>query len=134
MLLVVALFGLIGGIGIPTYNILTRKDELRIAEEILMQALRRAEVLASVGAGDSAWGVMFLSGELVLYKGASYVARDVSFDEMYALNPTFVASGVTEVVFAKSSGTPSVSGSISIQNTVGDSVQISINEKGMVDF
>lgn len=134
MLLVVALFGLVGGVGIPTYNILTRKDELRIAEEIVVQALRRALILSSAGVSDGAWGVALLEGQVVIYKGTSYATREAPLDEIYKIDDTLIASGVTEITFDAVSGVPNTTGSISIQNTVGDSVQILINEKGMVDF
>ncbi len=133
-ILVVALVGIISGIGLPLYGLMSGSNDLDVAENMLVASLRRAEVLSSSSDGDSVWGVAVMTGSFVLFKGASYASRDVALDEVYDISDSIQVSGITEVVFSKVSAIPNSSGSITLTSVGGENKQITINEKGTIDF
>lgn len=133
-ILVVALVGIISGIGLPLYNMMSGSNDLDIAENMLVASLRRAESLSSASVGDSEWGVGITPGAFVLFKGSNYAGRDVGFDEVYDIVDSIQTSGLAEVVFTKLSGNPHFSGTVTLTSLGGENKQITINEKGMVNF
>jgi len=134
IILVVALIGIISGIGLPIYNTMSGSNNLDVAENMLVASLRRAEVLSAASSGDSEWGVGVTPGAFVLFKGSTYASRDVGFDEVYDITDSIQTSGLTEVVFSKMSGAPHFTGGITLTSPSGETKQITINEKGTVDF
>ncbi|HEY4477697.1 MAG TPA: prepilin-type N-terminal cleavage/methylation domain-containing protein [Candidatus Paceibacterota bacterium] len=134
IILVVALIGVISGVGLPLFNMMSGSNDLDVAENMLVSSLRRAEVLSTASVGDSEWGVGVIPGAFVLFKGSTYASRDAGFDEVYDITDSIQTSGLTEVVFAKLSGAPHFTGGITLTSTGGETKQVTINEKGTVDF
>ncbi|MBP6866093.1 MAG: prepilin-type N-terminal cleavage/methylation domain-containing protein [Candidatus Pacebacteria bacterium] len=134
MILVVALIGIISGIGLPLFNMMSGSNDLDVAENMLVASLRRAEVLAAASQGDSEWGVGVVPGAFVLFKGSTYATRDVGFDEVYDITDSIQTSGMTEVVFSKMSGVPHFVGGVTLTSPGGETKQITVNEKGKIDF
>lgn len=133
MLLSVAIIGLLAGLSMPVYRTLIKKNDLDIAATTAVSSLRRAQVLSQAVDGDTTWGVKIQSGSTVLFKGASYTARDTNFDETFDVPATINMSGVTEIVFAKFTGFPQTTGVINL-STESDGRSVSINEKGTVTY
>jgi prepilin-type N-terminal cleavage/methylation domain-containing protein len=134
IILVVALIGIISGIGLPLFNMMSGSNNLDIAENMLVASLRRAEVLSASSLGDSEWGVGITPGAFVLFKGASYASRDAGFDEVYDVSDSIKASGLTEVTFSKMSGIPHLGGTITLTSPSGETKQVTINAKGTINF
>ncbi|HLD21098.1 MAG TPA: type II secretion system protein [Patescibacteria group bacterium] len=82
------------------------------AVQSTMQSLRRAQVLSQAVDGDETWGVYLQSGSVIVFQGASYVARDSAFDEVLEFSDSIQVSGVTEVIFEKLTGEPNATGDI----------------------
>ncbi|EKE15716.1 MAG: hypothetical protein ACD_11C00108G0010 [uncultured bacterium] len=134
ILLVIGIISLISGISIPVYQSFQTKNNLDVAVDNAVQALRRAQMLSQAVNGDSNWGVKFQSGSMVLFKGASYATRDANYDEIFDLPTTIVASNLTEIVFAKFTGFPTATGTTTLTTINNDSDQIIINEKGTLTY
>jgi prepilin-type N-terminal cleavage/methylation domain-containing protein len=134
MLLSVTLLGIIAGMIIPAYHTFAVRDELDIAVTTLVQNLRRAQSLSEAGDGDMTWGVKVGVGSILVFKGASYVLRDSSFDENTSIPTTIVPSGMYEVVFSKVAGVPSATGTFILTSQANETRTITINAKGMVDY
>ena len=79
ILLCVAMIGIIGGITAPLYNGLLIKNDLDIAVTTTAHSFRRAQILSQGMNGDSNWGVKVVSGNIIIFKGTSYAARDTQF-------------------------------------------------------
>lgn len=133
LLLFVAIISLLAGLSLPVYRTLLSKNDLDIAATVTASSLKRAQVLSQSVDGDITWGVKVQSGNIIVFKGTSYVARDASYDENFDLVTSIAPSGTTEYVFSKLSGLPQAIGTV-ILITENDTRTVTINEKGMVDY
>ena len=134
MLLVVAAISILAAMSIPVYQTFQVKNDLDIAENSIAQSLRRAQTLSQAADGDTTWGVKVQSAEIVLFKGASYAARDTTFDETFDMPTTITPSGLGEVVFSKFSGDPQQTGTITLTTSTSEVQTLTINAKGVVDY
>lgn len=135
MLLAVGLIAVLTGIGAPIFARAQTKNDLDMTVAIWVNSLRRAQVLAQANLGDSQWGVKAQSGLITVFKGASFAARDVTYDEDFALPTTISFSGVIEVVMSKLSGYPNTTGTTTIgSNVISDTAAIIINSRGTLSY
>lgn len=134
MLLSISIITIILGISTPVYQSLQGKNDLSIAATTIAQALHRAQTLAQSGDGDALWGVKMESGAVTVFQGASYASRDTNFDEVYGNSAGISVSGITEIIFDKLTGEPSPTGTINLALNNYETKNITINEKGMVNY
>ena len=90
LLLAVAVVAVLSGMSIPVYQTFQVKNDLDVAENTTVQSLKRAQILSQAADGDTTWGVNIQSGAITLFKGASFAARDSSYDEAFNM-PTSIA-------------------------------------------
>ncbi len=134
MLLSVALLGGILAIGAPVYNSFLINNNLNEAVTGLVADLRYARTLSMSVDGDSIWGVRINTGEIVLFKGATYVSRDASFDQITNIATNITSTGDSEITFKKLTGLPNATTSFTFQNTNNQAVNVSVNNKGLIDY
>lgn len=135
MLLSIALIALIAGMGTPLYQGLQVRTDLDVAAKSYAHTLRFAEVRARGVEGDAAWGVhIATSTGVVLFQGASYVARNTAYDEAYALPISVTISGLNEVVFAKFTGIPNTVGTTTLTSTTGDTQEVVVSVNGTISY
>lgn len=134
MLLVIALLAVVGGISVPLYYTFQVRNDLDIVATSYAHALRRASTLARAVDGDVPWGVHLSSTAITLFKGASFSVRDSSFDEISDIPASISPTGVQEIVFARFTGLPQVTGLTTFTSTSLESRNVVINEKGMVSY
>lgn len=134
VLLSIATITIIAGFSIPLYQSFQVKNDLDITANTWVQTLRRAQVLSQAVDGDSAWGVKIQPASLVLFKGASYIARDTNFDEIFQVSTSITPSDITEIVFTKFTGTPSVTGTTTLTASTAEIRTININAKGTLTY
>lgn len=134
MMLAVAVIGIITGISAPVYQSFQNRNNIDIAAASTAQSLRRAEALATAVDGDDSWGVKIQPGSIILFKGASYEGRDTAFDEIFDVPASIVPSGLAQVVFARFSGIPQETGTITLTNNNADIRTIAINAKGTITY
>ncbi|MBI2645181.1 prepilin-type N-terminal cleavage/methylation domain-containing protein [Candidatus Uhrbacteria bacterium] len=133
-LLVIATITALAGIALPIYQSFHVRNDLDIAAVTIAQGIRRAQALAQASDGDTSWGVRAQSGSITLFKGASYAARDVSFDELFDLQNSITADGTTEIIFTKFSGHPQTTGTLTLISNTNETRTLTINAKGMVAY
>lgn len=134
VMLSMAVIAALAAIGLPVYQSLQVRNDLDIAAETIAQGGRRAQVLSTASDGDAEWGLRVQTGSVVIFRGASYAARDAAYDETYDLPASIVPSGVTEVIYAKLSGAPSATGTVTLTGNNNETRTITINSKGTADF
>ncbi|KRT67513.1 MAG: hypothetical protein XU08_C0002G0058 [candidate division WWE3 bacterium CSP1-7] len=134
VLLSVTLIGVIGAFGAPLYLRLQVKNDLDLAAVSVAQSWRRAQVLTQVVEGDSVWGVRVQSGGITLFKGASYAARDSSYDEVFAMPTAISPSGLLETTFSKVFGRAQTTGTMTLTSLNGEAHALTINAYGMVQY
>jgi prepilin-type N-terminal cleavage/methylation domain-containing protein len=134
LLLSVSVITIIAGTSVPIYQSFQVRNDLDIATVSTAQSLRRAEILATAVDGEISWGVKIQSGNIAVFKGVSYAARDAAFDEIFDMPTSIIPSGVSEIVFAKFTGVPQTAGTITLTSNANETRTITINAKGMVSY
>jgi prepilin-type N-terminal cleavage/methylation domain-containing protein len=130
----VVLISFLAGITIPIYQSYQVRNDLDIAGTTFAQNLRRAQMLSQAEDGDASWGLYATTGNIILFKGASFALRDNAFDEATAIPENFIISGLSEVVFSKFYGVPQMTGTTTITSNINEKKDININEKGRVQY
>lgn len=135
VLLSIALIANIAGLSIPVYQSFQVRNGIDLAVLNFVQSARRAWNLAIASEHDSSWGVRAEVGKITLFKGESFSARDTSYDETFDVLEIITISGNSEIVFAKFTGLPSVSGTITFSaEQINQKRTVTINSKGMIDY
>lgn len=133
-MLSMAVLAVLAAVGLPVYQSLQVRNNLDIAVETVVQGGRRAQVLSIASDGDATWGIRVQTGSAIIFKGATYVARDSAYDEITELSGGITPSGLTEIVYAKLSGLPNATGTITLTGSNNETRTITINAKGVADF
>ncbi|MBP6888842.1 MAG: hypothetical protein KBC21_04060 [Candidatus Pacebacteria bacterium] len=134
VLLSVTILAMIAGMSMPLSRVFLERNELDQTTSTLAQTLRRAQFMSISQDGDSSWGVKVTSSSILLFKGSSYNSRDQLLDENTSVAATITFSGLDEVVFQKGSGSPTVVGTSTFRAANGEIRNVTINQKGMVDY
>lgn len=131
MLLVVALIGIVAGATVVWQRNALSTTQMNASADIVVQAVRRAQLSALAMRQDDAWGVTVASTSATVFLGTSYVGRDQSEDEVYDLEGSISVSGLTEIIFAKRTGLPNTTGTVTLTSGP-ESLMITINGRGTV--
>lgn len=134
VLLSITAISIIAGIGIPVYQSFQNRNELSIAATTFAQTMRRAQVLSQAVDGDTTWGVHVANGSITLFRGASYVARNGTYDEVTTMPTSITTSGVQDYVFSKLTGDPQAIGTLTLTSSNNEVITLTTNEKGMVAY
>ena len=134
LLIVLAIAGLLVASAEPTYHAFVQQTGVLDTSTVYVQTLRRAQILAQSGRGDSSWGVRIATTTIVLFKGTSYATRDARYDDVYTVNTPVAVSGISEIDFASFSGTPNLFGTTTITSTNTQLITITVNAKGFVTY
>ena len=134
VLMSVAIIGILAGVSIPVYRSLQIRSDLDIAVSILINNLRRAQVLSQANQGGFEWGVNVSPGFATLFGGESFALRNPDFDEVFQISDTIALSGIDEVVFSRLLGDPINGGDIILTALSGDTRTITINLKGSISY
>ncbi|MFT7506865.1 MAG: prepilin-type N-terminal cleavage/methylation domain-containing protein, partial [Acidimicrobiales bacterium] len=132
MLLVLAIMATLAGFGTPIYLSLLGRTDLNNTVDIFTNSVRRAQVLSQASSGDMSWGVYTENGFITLFKGGSYLTRDVAYDEVFALPTNIESSGMSEIVYVKFTGFPQSAGTTTFTSAEKSSKDIYINSKGLL--
>lgn len=106
-------------ISIGIYKTWQERSSLNAMANNIVGALRRAQFLAKGSAQDSSWGVAINNGQLIIFKGLSFVGRENIYDEKISLANGVYFSGLEEVVFKKFSGEAQNIGTINLTTNNG---------------
>jgi type II secretory pathway pseudopilin PulG len=141
-LLSVGLVSIVVGISLPVYQGFQSRTDLEIATQSVAEAFRRAQTFARANYEDSQWGIEVIPGTgAVLFKGNSYATRDTVFDQPISVPSTIALtiggamSPGNETVFARITGTPSNTGTVTLTFTRGNDVRtVTLNAAGTVSY
>src|SRR5258708_1449491 len=121
LVLVIAVFILVAAMSFPLYSNFILQNAASDTTNQLKGELRKAQLFALEGKGNSNWGVNYGANEITLYKGNSYATRSTGFDELFAVNPNITVSGGYSTIqdSTSASGNKSNLSTISWSHTVG---------------
>ena len=134
VLLSIGLITVLAGLSLPVYQALQNRNDLDITAVTVAQTLRRAQLLSQAMDGDTSWGISIQTGSITLFRGTSYAARDTSFDEVFDVPTSITQSGVGEVVFAKFTGMPQTTGTITLTSSTNEVRNLILNAKGTITY
>jgi len=133
-IVVIALISLLAGLSIPFYADILSRNEIFVANDAFIRTMRRAQILSRGVADDDGWSVKLNPGQIRLYKGSDYNARNTQYDEDIDLNDNFTFSGNTDIKFSKFTGLPNVTGVTTITGPDGSTRNLTLNELGLLDY
>ena len=131
LLLVIALMGAIAAFSTPFYARFLTQNSVSVVRDQLSSHLHRAQFNAMMGNANGPWGVTYVAPKLILFQGTSYAARVAARDESFIINPAISISGLGEIIYTKTTGTPNSTPSITISSS-GQSKTITISSEGVV--
>ncbi len=121
---------------LPTGIQFYQTQQLDTATDGVIQALRKSQ-LKALSQGDNNFGVYVGSGQTgqySLFKGDSYPDR--TDEEIFEISNSISFSGVSEVLFSKTQGRPTITGTgdnIVLTQDI-ETKTININEVGRINF
>lgn len=136
LLIVVAIISILAAIVIPDFGALKRNQVFKSTVNEVNSLVQKARNNAISSVDSSSYGVHFESGQVVLFKGNTYGAPDTTLETITLESSVSISSinftgGVAEIVFARGTGIPNVSGEISITSST-DVRTISVNGTGSI--
>lgn len=134
LVLSLALIGILTSLSFPIYEGMVAKNDLSVFLYASLQSARRAQVLSQAQSGDATWGVHVQTGKVILFRGANFTSRDTSYDEETAVSTNVTPSGLTDIVFAKLTGTPLSTGFLTLTTPRNETRSVTINSKGMLTY
>jgi len=140
LLLVIALMLLLGTMGTAFTSRFLTQNGVTNAQDQLVGDLRKAQMNAMMGkqrtnvtCNPCNWGVNYggTANTITLYLGNTFAGRNSAFDEKFSVNASISITGVTDVNFAKVTGLPNTTGTMTITGN-GQTKTVTINSQGMV--
>lgn len=132
LIIVTALGTLLVALALPTGLAFYRSVVADDAAGEITVALRTASHDAALGQNDQVHGVKLATSSITIFQGASYATRIASADMVVPLISGVSVSGLpSEIVFAKVSGTPSVTGTL-VMTLYGYTHNITIRGNGLI--
>jgi len=135
---VFAIMGFIALIALPFLSTSIATNDLQIATQETVDALREAQSSAMSGKGGGHFGVHIESAQFVYFEGSTYVPGAAT-NVVHALSGNVSITGVTlsgggdDVRFSNHKGEPTETGSITLTDITGDARTVVVNAVGMID-
>lgn len=117
VMLSIALFVGIASTSALALHSIDQQTSIDRTTSLITSALRRAELLSVSMERDTAWGVKLTTSTLTIFQGLTYDTRVSSADSLVSLPSSLEISGLDEVRFAKATGLPHTTGSITVSST-----------------
>ena len=133
-MLVLAFFALLTSMSIPVISSFQAENSINLTTATISQTLHRAALLSRGLLFDSSWGVNLTTEKITIFKGNSFAARDISFDEYYDLPANITVGGINEIIFTPLTGQTQNSGTITVTAPDHEPKEITINAWGMIDY
>ena len=132
LLIVMGIAVLLGGLGLFLSMDTYRSGNFTAGVDTIVVSLQRSRSRALNNIDESKHGVKILSGQYVIFEGATYNPLDPK-NEVINGRSNFTITGPDEVVFDQLSGKSSVDGDILI-NDGSKIASISLNYEGQIDY
>ena len=132
LILVVTIVALLSGWGTVFYGRFLTQNQVDNIGDQVVQWLRKAQVYAQMSKRSETvgWGVAVSGGQMTLYSGATYAARNPVWDEVTAWSGSVTVSPM-EVNFSRMTGVPDGPETITVAGG-NDSQVVTVNSEGTV--
>ncbi|MEK7573852.1 MAG: prepilin-type N-terminal cleavage/methylation domain-containing protein [Patescibacteria group bacterium] len=126
LLLVISIMLTVGSFSVVFFSRFLTQNAVANTQDRLLGQLRKAQMYAMMGKQNGNWGVRFGSNTITLF-----LQGNSAFDEKFTENATISISGFSEIVFTKTTGLPSTTGTYTIAGN-DSSRQVTVNSQGVV--
>lgn len=133
LIIIVAIVLILGTSSYSFYSRFFLQNEVSNTTDQLSGQIRKAQIYAMSGRQNGNWGVHYTSPTLSLFQGNSYATRNPAFDEVIAINNNVTISGFTEIIFARKTGIPSSTPTITISGGNTEKT-LTINTQGITSL
>lgn len=132
VLLVVALILTLSILSTGFYARFFTQNAVTNTSDQLVSSLRKAQMYAMIGKQNGTWGVKYASNQIILFQGTTYATRNSALDEKYDVISQVSITGLNEITFSRTTGTPSATATISVSGNT-NTTSITLNSQGMVN-
>ncbi|MES2930456.1 MAG: prepilin-type N-terminal cleavage/methylation domain-containing protein [Patescibacteria group bacterium] len=133
MMICVGILALVGSISLASYYSFRNQSSVSVASQTIAHVMRRAMIASEAMDGDSSWGVYVGANTVTLFKGPTYADRAASADRSFDVSGASI-TGLSEITFAKLTGYPSQTGTMTITGRGNTSATLSLNAKGAITY
>jgi Tfp pilus assembly protein FimT len=128
LLLVIAIISTLGIFSASFYAKFLTQNAVENTQNQLVNSFRKAQIYSMMGKQNGVWGVRYTTSpkEITLY-----LSGNSAFDETYQVNSNITVSDFTDILFAKVTGLPSTTATITISG-VNNSKTVTVNNQGVV--
>lgn len=128
LLLVVVIILTLGILSTSFYARFLTQNEVGNTVDRLIGSFRKAQVYSMMGKQNGSWGVRYTASPK---KITLYLSGNTAFDEYFSVNDNVTISGFSDISFAKITGLPSASATITI-SAANNSKTVTLNSQGVV--
>ena len=138
LLIVIGITVIVVAAGASIYSHVLVSTELDETTAQLVQNLRLARQQSQTGLNNAPHGVQFQAHQYIIYQGASYVMRDMSYDRTIGVGSAITLSATMtggDVHFSTGLGVPNNPdsvGTITVTHAVSGSRTVNVNSLGVV--
>jgi len=131
--LIIALLTVILMVAVPYGLRFFNIERLNGVSRQLLESLRLSQFQSMYQDMDNSFGIYIRQDQFVLFRGKSYIERDIQYDQIYYLPEQIDIRGLIEIVFAKLTGLPDQSGEIILTSGGRENI-IYINNQGLISL
>lgn len=131
LLLAIVLLAIISFSSASFYGRFITQNAAAETQDQLISSLRKAQLYSMMGKQNGTWGVHVDSSIIRFFQGTTYATRNTAFDESFSLNGPLTISGMTDIIFTKTTGLPNNTPSVTITAN-STTKQFTINSQGII--
>jgi len=128
LLLVILIVSIIGLLSASFYSRFLTQNAVDNTVSQMVSSFRKAQVYSMMGKQNGVWGVRYTTSPK---KITLYLVGSSAFDESFDVNSTVAINDFTDITFAKITGLPSSTASITISGG-NNTKTMTINSQGVV--
>jgi prepilin-type N-terminal cleavage/methylation domain-containing protein len=132
VMLTMSLLAILAVLSSPFYGRFIFSQEAPVVSDELRGSFAKAQLYSMAGKNASQWGVAMNGGNIILFQGSSFASRNQNFDEIFPVHSRVTVSGLSEVVFARSTGRPESRPTITIAGN-GATETLTMNSEGVLE-
>ena len=131
VMLTMSLLGILALLSSPFYGRFIFSQEVPVVYDELEGSFAKAQLYSMTGNNDAMWGVAVNGDNIILFQGTSFASRDQAFDETFVIHPRVTVSGLSEVVFARTTGRPDSQPTVTLSGN-GTTESYTLNSEGVL--
>jgi len=135
VMLTMSIVAIIAGFSSLFYGRFVFSQEVSVVQDELQGSFAKAQMYSMTGKDDALWGVTFRVSDnsIVLFRGDTFATRDETRDEIYNVGSKITVSGLDEILFARITGRPDNTPTITISGN-GTTDVLSVNAEGVLSL